>query len=284
MAIRPARLRIAARARLAAYLALGLFTVAGLVGYGVYTLNSPPTWSDLPLDWFERPALQDPATWRMPGAKVVQLDLRGVRVKVIQEARQDVHIEGLTTATTSAKCPGEVREDAPLVVVHTPMNVVIHSTGVFAAEAGGGEELMVSNKGCGVWRITGVHRRLWLFQDGPGQIHAPSAEEVRVSSQGESLIRLAGVTRSLDAVVRGPGHLELGAAEGAINAQAWGRGRIDIASGFTSEARLFVKGPGWISHLGTVGALTAEARAGGKVRVAHVRGIASGSGDIEVSR
>jgi hypothetical protein len=121
-------------------------------------------------------------------------------------------------------------------------------------------------------------------QDGPGQIHADAGDEVRVATRGAALVRIDRVTRSLDSVVRGPGRLETGAAEGAINALAWGRGRIDIASGFTSDARLFVKGPGRIDHGGTVGALTAEARVGGKVKVAHVRGLASGSGDIQVAR
>jgi hypothetical protein len=300
MAIRPVRGRTAAQARLAVYLGLGLATVAGLVAYGFYTLNAPPTWSDLPPDWFERPATQDPATWRLPGASELKLELRGVRLKIIPEDRQaaSFSVEGaahplllspdaegriVLGGGRDARCPFTEIDNTQTIVVRTPRDVTIRTSGAFTAEVGPARSLMIADSGCGVWRVGGAPARLWIGQSGDGLVEAGTAGEVRVFSKGAT-VRLDRTTRSLDAVVRGPGRLQIGAAEGAINAQAWGRGRIDVASGFTSDARLFVKGPGRISHLGTIGALTAEARMHGKVKVAHVRGLASGSGDIDVAR
>ena len=294
MAARPTQLRTAALARLAVYVGLGLAAVGGIVAYGFYSLNAPPTWSDLPDAWFERPAAQDPASWALPGAKLVRLDVNGVRVQVIPEMRDDVVAElvgkpapltdGAIVVTGAAKCPVAISAGAPLLVVHTPLSVRLEASGVFSAEIGPADALMISSKGCGAWRVTGSHHRLWLVQDGPGTIDAAAADEVRVATKGAAVIRLEATTRSLDAVLHGPSRLDISRAEGSIDAQAWGRGRIAVASGFTSEARMFVKGPGAISHAGTVGALTAEARNGGKIKVAHVRGLASGSGDVQVSR
>jgi hypothetical protein len=194
MAIRPVRGRTAARARLAVYLGLGLASVAGLVGYGFYTLNAPPTWSDLPLDWFERPATQDPSTWRLPGAAELKLELRGVRLKIVPEDRQDsvFSVEGAAEDDPTlrirrqhqrigggreAKCPFNEADSTQTIVLRTPRDVAIRASGAFAAQVAPARSLMIDDSGCGVWRVEGAPARLWIGQSGGGRVEAGSAGE-----------------------------------------------------------------------------------------------------------
>jgi hypothetical protein len=105
-----------------------------------------------------------------------------------------------------------------------------------------------------------------------------------LSLRGGSSANVRSIARGLDAVVRGPGRVHVGRLDGLLDADLWGRGRVDIDNGFIARAQLFAKGPGHIFIRGEAGAVTAEARMTAKVRITAARGLVSGAGDVEIGR
>ena len=295
-----ARERSEARIRL---LAVGVGTAAVLAG-GVYLLlpkEEIPKESQMPRGWFDRPAFQPPATWSLPNAAQVRLELGApARVLVIAEDRRDVAVEFASRAEASGFAVAQGDETvvttpsaataencappaptAPLVTIRTPPSVALSVSGPAAGEVAGAQTLLLRDAGCGAWRVSAASPQLWLAKSGPGRIEAQGGGVARAHVEGGGEIVIAQVGTELDAVVRGDGAVRLGAGAAGLNVQIWGDGRFERASGFAGRAYYFVKGKGEVLDRGGVGGLFAEAFRGGHIKVATVRGGVTGYGNVE---
>jgi hypothetical protein len=281
----------------------GVLVVAGLAWFGFKSFQQVPAFSDLPDAWFVRAIHADAQDWRLDGAPEVEIEAKGpVILKVIPQDRADVAVtlQASPEAAPAAlparpvgpimvgaggktPCPLTEPAEAPVLTVMTPRRLALRVTGPVWADVGPAEAVMIVAGGCGAWRI-GPTGRLWLNQDGAARFDIAATGEARVSTDGAAAVTFGRIEHGLDALVRGPGKLNAEAMTGQLDAEVWGRGRIDLGPGFAAKARLFVKGPGKIALRGEAGSATAEARVGGQIRIRAVRGGAAAGGDVEMGR
>jgi hypothetical protein len=259
-----------------------LFALAAAGGLGLVAwlnFERPPAFADLPEGWFDRPARGDPASWTAPGAGVLEVEADGpVRLHIVPAEAAEVRTRALPSGIEAQAIPGGLRLAAkvggsncpadaqgPIVEVQTPSDLIVRTRGPVSAAIGSVRTLMVSARGCAHFEVERV-------------------DAARLSLRGRSSAEFSNIARGLDAVVRGPGRVHVGRLNGVLDADLWGRGRVDVDSGFIARAQLFAKGPGHIHIRGEAGAVTAEARMTAKVRIAAARGLVSGAGDVEIGR
>jgi len=151
---------------------------------------------------------------------------------------------------------------------------------VDAASIGPAERLQIISQGCAAWRIADAGQ-LWASIE-KGSLTGGRIEDLRLNLRGSGTARVDTAARSVDLVSRGPAKTAIGRLDGMIDAELWGRGQLDLGSGFAGEARLWIKGKGQILDHGEAGKVEAEARLGGKIRIRATRGVVSGAGDIQV--
>lgn len=299
------RRRADARKRL--YIAGAAMAVAALVvGGAVFKLmlSTPPT-TYLPQGWFDRPASQDPKTWRLAGAgpaAVLDLDFSRAagRVRIVAEDRADIAVSydrpadaaafAVATGPQGASVRGLIEGDCeslgaalPQATIHAPRRLTVRATGAVAGEVGETEALLLSNTGCGRWRTAPAAAELWLVQSGPGEILAASARDARVVAGSRGAVEIGLVSHGLDAVVTGKASLKAADVRGGADVEAWRGGQVRIAGGFTGVARFFAQN-GAIRDGGLVGGLTAETEGKSEIAVAQVRGTVSGDTDVQFGR
>lgn len=281
--------------------------VIGVVVGSLYwqrTREAPPTHTDLPPEWFLRPATQDPSGWRLRGAPALTLNFEqsAARVLVIPENRPDIAAafenpgdssafqvarRGADVAVTGGvKASGcaSSAEGLPTIILRTPLSVEIRAEGAVVGAVSGAESLILTQDGCGAWTLTGASQDLWLAQQGPGQIAVAKAGRVRAAVDGSGEITVRHAEGGLDGFIHGEGRIRAGQVDAQLDADVRGRGRIEIESGFVGRARAFVQGRGLIRDRGAIGGLTAHTRHGGTIQATQVRGAVIGRGEVQFGR
>lgn len=156
------------------------------------------------------------------------------------------------------------------IIVRTPMDVDIHSSGAVVGEVGAARALRLATGGCGTWRASSAAAAASLVQAGGGSIE------------------LGAANKGLAARLTGDGQVKVGEVQGPLAADVQGRGRMALAGGVNPKAQLRLAGPGEIVHAGQVGTLEAELSGSGRIHVevvtGQVRKVVGGMGQVTWGR
>lgn len=179
-------------------------------------------------------------------------------------------------------------DDMPQVLIRTPRNVSVGATGAVFGVVGRGDNVSLSNGGCGDWTIADQTGALHLVLSGSGDVRAGSAESADLAMSGSADVALRTVRSGLSAVISGSGDVAAYSVSGALHARIGGSGDIAVHNGDVTDMDVAVSGSGDIKLGGVARTLTAVVSGSGDVTVGRVTGQVikrvSGSGDVNAGR
>ncbi|HWA61582.1 MAG TPA: DUF2807 domain-containing protein [Caulobacteraceae bacterium] len=175
-------------------------------------------------------------------------------------------------------------EEFPQIVVHTPMDVRVHSGGVSVGSIGRAHSVELREGGCGSWTVANVEDLLSARLSGSGEIEAGTSRRAELGLSGVGRLRAAAIADTLEGRVSGSGLIDVTSAQSAELVVS-GSGNVragTIPGGLTAE----ISGSGDVSVARVDGPLRARLSGVGHIRVpagqvtvlqAHI----SGSGDVD---
>jgi hypothetical protein len=176
-------------------------------------------------------------------------------------------------------------KDAPLITIHTPLDVEVSADGaVFGAIGRGAESVRLGDAGCGDWSVGNVHGRLKASIAGSGDILAGSAGDAEASIAGSGDIRMNAVA-NLKASIAGSGDVIVQSVTGSIQASIAGSGDIRVKSGQVDDLHASIAGSGDVNVDAPVKTVHASIMGSGDVRVASAGSVSKsvmGSGTIYI--
>lgn len=176
--------------------------------------------------------------------------------------------------------------DAPMIVIRTPLNVNIKAgSAVFGAIGRGATSVEIGNGGCGAWTVANVDGPLDIGQGGSGSIRAGTSRRADIAVGGSGSVT-AGATGSADIAIGGSGNVNLARAEDDLEIAIGGSGDVLVRGGSVRRLDVSIAGSGDVDFRGTAGDVDASIAGSGDIRVERVTGDVSrsivGSGDISI--
>ena len=181
---------------------------------------------------------------------------------------------------------GEIElRDAPLITIHTPMDVHIDASGAVFGSIGRSDSVNLGNAGCGDWTVANTHGPLSVSVAGSGDIRTGSGGDAHASIAGSGDISM-GPIGSLKASVAGSGDISAVAVQGWVDASIAGSGDVRVKSGRVERVKASIAGSGDVTVDAPVGDVEASIMGSGDVKVGPASGRVSrtvmGSGSVVV--
>ena len=179
-------------------------------------------------------------------------------------------------------------EDAPLVVVRTPLGVDVSSSGaVFGSVGPGAQTLQLQSAGCGGWTVGNVADKADIILAGSGSVRMGTARSLNLRIGGSGTVE-ARETRDLRIAIGGSGDVRLSRLNGNGSIQVGGAGDVRIDGGRANRLDIAVAGSGDVRFDGRVEDVSISIAGSGDVYVREATGRVSksviGSGDVHIGR
>ncbi len=176
--------------------------------------------------------------------------------------------------------------DAPLIVIRTPRQVDISTSGaVFGSVGRGATSVELGSAGCGDWNVANTEGPVSLSIAGSGDMRAGTSASLEVNIAGSGSAS-AGATRELDASIAGSGDVAVARVDGSIDVSIAGSGDVVVRAGDSPDVDISVLGSGDVNFGGVAGNVDISLAGGGDVTIARATGSVSrsvaGSGDIRI--
>jgi hypothetical protein len=177
--------------------------------------------------------------------------------------------------------------EAPLIVVHTPLQVKVRSDGAVFGAVAYAQSLDLGSAGCGDWFVGNMTGALEVGSAGSGDIHAGSAGSLRANLAGSGDVTVNRVS-SVSVDLAGSGDVRVLHADGPVHAAIAGSGDLEVLDGHTPRLSAEIAGSGDVRFEGEADTVDAKIMGSGDVRVGRVKGevrkAVMGSGSVEVGR
>lgn len=175
--------------------------------------------------------------------------------------------------------------DAPLIVVHTPLDVKVWGGGAVFGAIPRSHSVHLATAGCGDWTVGHVSGALDVSVAGSGDVHAGSAGNLTASIAGSGDVTADRVA-DLHANIAGSGNVRVRRAEGQVRANIVGSGDLEVAEGHATKLDANIAGSGDVRFGGEADTVNASIAGSGDVRVRAVKGAVRksimGSGSVVV--
>lgn len=176
--------------------------------------------------------------------------------------------------------------DAPLIVIRTPRQVDISTSGaVFGSVGRGATSVELGSAGCGDWNVANTDGPVSLSIAGSGDMRAGTSASLEVNIAGSGSAS-AGATRELDASIAGSGDVSVARVDGNIDVSIAGSGDVVVRAGDSPDVDISILGSGDVNFGGVAGNVDISLAGGGDVNIARATGSVSrsvaGSGDIRI--
>ena len=179
-------------------------------------------------------------------------------------------------------------EDMPQIIVHTPMDAEVSTSGATIGSIGRTDSLVLSIAGCDDWTVANVRGRLKIHDAGSGHIRAGTAGELAMNIAGSGSLHTHAISSGVSAHIAGSGEVDIEQASGPIQVEIAGHGDVRIGGGHASDMRVSIVGSGDVAYKGVADNLRAAIAGSGEIVVAKVTGSVrksiAGSGAIDVGR
>ncbi|MBC6980615.1 hypothetical protein [Caulobacter sp. 17J80-11] len=162
-------------------------------------------------------------------------------------------------------------KDLPVVVLHTPQDVVIEADGAVVGEVGAARSVTLSHERCGAWKFADVSGRLDLDIEGVADIYATRAGAAIVKLEGMGDVHLVSVG-AFTADLEGMADITVDRVNGPVDVSLEGMGDVRIKSGNATTFKAALEGMGDVQFDGVAASLDASADGMGTIRVAQVTG------------
>lgn len=176
-------------------------------------------------------------------------------------------------------------KDAPLITIHTPMDVHVDVGGAVFGSVGRSDSVNLGNSGCGDWTVANTKGQLSISEAGSGDVRTGSAGDAHASVAGSGDIKF-GHVGSLKAAIAGSGDVTAASVNGWVDASIAGSGDVRVKGGKIDRVKASIAGSGDVTVEAPVGDVDASIMGSGDVRVASASGRVSksvmGSGSVVV--
>ena len=172
------------------------------------------------------------------------------------------------TASADVRNMGTVQyKDMPEVIIYTPRDVEIGSSGAVWGYIGRAGSVSFSNAGCGNWTIGNVSGKLDIAQAGSGDVLAGDVGGLDLAVAGSGDTRLKAVTGRADISIAGSGNVVMASLNGNLDVSIAGSGDIRIFGGKAESVDVAVAGSGDIRFAGEATRVDASFAGSGNVWV-----------------
>ncbi len=179
-------------------------------------------------------------------------------------------------------------DDMPQIIVHTPMDAEVSTSGATIGSINRADSLMLSIAGCDDWTVANVRGRLQIHDAGSGQIRTGAAGELSLNIAGSGALHTHAIANGVTAHIAGSGEVDIEQASGPIQVEIAGHGDVRIGGGHATDMRVSIVGSGDVAYKGVADNLRAAIAGSGEIVVAKVTGSVrksiAGSGAIDVGR
>ena len=179
-------------------------------------------------------------------------------------------------------------DDMPQIIVRTPMDAQVSTSGATLGAIGRTDSLVLSIAGCDDWVVANVRGRLKVHDAGSGRIRTGAAGELAISIAGSGSLHTRAIANGVSAHIAGSGEVEIEEASGPIQVEIAGHGDVRIGGGHATDMRVSIVGSGDVAYKGVADNLRAAIAGSGEIVVAKVTGTVrksiAGSGAIDVGR
>ena len=179
-------------------------------------------------------------------------------------------------------------DDMPQIIVHTPMDAEVSTSGATIGSINRTDSLVLSIAGCDDWTVANVRGRLKIHDAGSGRIRAGTAGELAMSIAGSGSLHTHAIANGVSAHIAGSGEVDIEQASGPIQVEIAGHGDVRIGGGHATDMRVSIVGSGDVAYKGVADNLRAAIAGSGEIVVAKVTGTIhksiAGSGAIDVGR
>ena len=176
----------------------------------------------------------------------------------------------------------------PQIIVHTPMDAEVSTSGATVGSINRADSLMLSIAGCDDWTVANVRGRMKIHDAGSGQIRTGTAGELTLSIAGSGDLHTHAIANGVTAHIAGSGDVDIEQASGPIQVEIAGHGDVRIGGGHATDMRVSIVGSGDVAYKGVAENLRAAIAGSGEIVVAKVTGSVrksiAGSGAIDVGR
>ncbi len=176
-------------------------------------------------------------------------------------------------------------KDMPEVIIYTPRDVEVGSSGAVWGYMGRANSVNFSNAGCGDWIIANVAGKLDIAQAGSGDVLAGDAGGLDLSVAGSGDTKLKNVTGRADVSIAGSGNVIMASLNGDLDIAIAGSGDIRIFGGRASNLDVAVAGSGDIRFAGEATKVDASFMGSGDLWVTKAGSVEKsvmGSGAVHV--
>jgi hypothetical protein len=179
-------------------------------------------------------------------------------------------------------------DDMPRIIVRTPMDAEVSTSGATIGTINRTESLTLSIAGCDDWTVGNVRGRMKIHNAGSGQIRTGSAGELVMNIAGSGTLRTRAIGNGVSARIAGSGEVDIEQASGPIDVSIAGHGDVRIGGGHATDMKVSIVGSGDVAYKGVADNLRAAIAGSGEIVVAKVTGDVrksiAGSGSIDVGR
>lgn len=190
------------------------------------------------------------------------------------------------TASADVKDMGTIAyKDMPEVIVYTPRNVDIGTSGAVWGYIGRANSVSFSNAGCGDWTIANVAGQLDVSQAGSGDVLAGDVGGLDLSVAGSGDTKLKAVSGKADISIAGSGNVIMSSLNGNLDVSIAGSGDIRIFGGRADSVDVSVAGSGDIRFAGEAQKVDASFMGSGDLWVTKAGSVdktVMGSGAVHV--
>jgi hypothetical protein len=190
------------------------------------------------------------------------------------------------TGSADVKDMGTIQwKDMPEVIIYTPRDVEVGSSGAVWGYIGRANSVSLSNAGCGDWTVGNVSGKLDIAQAGSGDVFAGDVGELDLSVAGSGDTRLKDVNGRADISIAGSGDVVMANLNGNLDVSIAGSGDIRIFGGKADVVDVSVAGSGDIRFAGEARKVDASFVGSGDVWVTKAGSVdksAMGSGAVHV--
>lgn len=190
------------------------------------------------------------------------------------------------SASADVRDLGTIQEkDMPEVIIYTPRDVDVGSSGAVWGHIGRASSVNFSNAGCGDWVIANVTGKLDISQAGSGDVLAGDVGELDLAVAGAGDTKLKNVGGKADISIAGSGNVVMASLNGDLDVSIAGSGDIRIFGGRANLVDVSVAGSGDVRFAGEATKVDASFMGSGDVWVTKAGSVdktAMGSGAVHV--
>ena len=179
-------------------------------------------------------------------------------------------------------------DDMPQIIVHTPMDAEVSTSGATIGTISRTNSLILSIAGCDDWTVANVRGKLRIHDAGSGRIRTGTAGELVMNIAGSGALHTRAIANGVSAHIAGSGEVDIEEASGPIQIDISGHGDVRMGGGHATDMRVNIIGSGDVAYKGVADNLRAAIAGSGEIVVAKVTGTVrksiAGSGAIDVGR